>query len=355
MRIVQVNAFHYPFYGGIEHRMHHICRRLGKRHEVFVLTSQLAGTPAREEMDNYTVVRLPSRFLHIYNPPYAKVRGTAEAIQELRPDLVDLHYRWAPSLTKGVLSYAGPKVYTCHNTIGEGVGLTHYLSAWNDKAFFKKMDSFDRVVCVSEFMRKDVEQHGVEAKKLITIHNGVDMPSRSSKDGDYILSLGRIVRLKGLEYLIQAMREVSAPLVICGDGPDRKRLERLTAKLGLSDKVSFTGRVSEEEKAQRLAECRCFAVPSTQEAYGLVAAEAMSYGKPVIASDVGGLPEVVGDAGLLVPSGDVSALSKALISVTTDGELRSRVGQAAKSRVAQFSWDDITRRTEELYEGLVRG
>jgi glycosyltransferase involved in cell wall biosynthesis len=353
LRIVEVNAFHYPFIGGIENRLHHVCRRLGKDHEVFVLTSRLPGTEEREEMDNYTVIRLPSRYLKIYNPPYVRISKVREALEELHPDIVDLHYRWAGSLIKGVLGFEGPKVYTCHNTLGEGVGLTHYASELNDRMFLRHLHKFDRVVCVSDYMRKDVAARGFSADRLQTIYNGVEIPEAPCKDGDYILSLGRLVRLKGLDTLIRAMQHSKCQLRICGEGPERRNLERLSQHLGLTDRIDFMGWISEEEKHRMLCECRMFVIPSVHEAYGMVAAEAMSYGKPVISSDTGGLPEVVGDAGMLIPPQDEKALAEAINALDGDPEKRRSMGDAARERMKAFSWDEMARRTGDLYSELV--
>lgn len=353
MRIVEVNAFHYPFIGGIENRLHHVCRRLGKEHEVFVLTSRLPGTEEREEMENYTVIRLPSRYLNIYNPPYVRISKVREALEEIDPDIVDLHYRWAGSLIKGVLGYDGPKVYTCHNTLGEGVGLTHYASELNDRAFLRHLDQFDRVVCVSDYMRKDVAARGFPEDRLLTIYNGVEIPDAPCKDGDYILSLGRLVRLKGLDALVRAMQHTKCQLRICGEGPERRNLERLSQHLGLTDRIDFMGWISEEEKHRMLCECRMFVIPSLHEAYGMVAAEAMSYGKPVISSNTGGLPEVVGDAGILFPPQDEKALAEAINALDSDAEKRLALGRAARERMRAFSWDEMARRTVVLYSELV--
>jgi len=353
LRIVEVNAFHYPFIGGIENRLHHICRRLGKEHEVFVLTSRLPGTAEREEMDNYTVIRLPSRYLNIYNPPYVRISKVREALDELRPDVVDLHYRWSGSLIKGVLGYEGPKIYTCHNTLGEGVGLTHYASELNDRIFLRHLHKFDRVVCVSDYMRRDVAARGYSEDRLLTIYNGVDIPEKTSQDGDYILSLGRLVRLKGLDCLIRAMQHTNCHLRVCGEGPERKNLERLSQHLGLTDRIDFMGWISEEEKKRMLCECRMFVIPSVHEAYGMVAAEAMSYGKPVIASNTGGLPEVVGDAGILVPPQDEKALAEAINALGQDVSRRAQLGNAAKERMRAFSWDEMAKRTLQTYQDVM--
>ena len=142
MRIVHLNPYHYPYMGGIEHRIHHLCKRLALRHEVVVVTSRLPGTKEREIISGYEVVRLPSRFIDIYNPPYVSTKGVLETLQSIDPDIVDFHYRWSPSYTKDVVRYPGAKVHTSHNVFGEGVGLVRHLSYLNDVSFRRKVGCF---------------------------------------------------------------------------------------------------------------------------------------------------------------------------------------------------------------------
>jgi glycosyltransferase involved in cell wall biosynthesis len=113
------------------------------------------------------------------------------------------------------------------------------------------------------------------------------------------------------------------------------------------------GWIKEEEKHRMLCECRMFAIPSVHEAYGMVAAEAMSYGKPVIASNTGGLPEVVGNAGVLIPPQDEKALAEAINALDGDEARRRQLGNAAKERMNDFSWAAMAKRTGDLYAELV--
>ena len=123
---------------------------------------------------------------------------------------------------------------------------------------------------------------------------------------------------------------------------------QLTA-LGLADKVVFTGHVSEEEKRRLMASCKVFAFPSMFESFGLAAAEAMAYGKPVVASNVGGLPEVVGDGGILVPPASPQELAAALDRLLKDDGLRHELGRRARDHIRPFSWDNIAAKIERIY------
>lgn len=340
--------------GGIEHRIHHLCKRLAKRHEVIVVTSRLPGTEEREVISGYEVRRLPSRFINIYNPPYVSSKGILSTLQGIEPDIVDFHYRWSPSYTKAVVKYAGAKVHTSHNVFGEGVGPVRYLSYLNDVNFRRKVEGVDRVVCISEFIKRELLRRGYDEAKLTVIPNGVEISDLNSEEGDYILSLGRLVRTKGLRDLINAMPDVNCKLLVAGAGPERKELERLRSRLDLEGKVEFLGKVSEERKSELLAACKFFVMPSTQEAYGIAAAEAMSFGKTLVCTDVGGLPEVVQDCGLLVKPDRPRELAAAMNRLLDDAQLRRLLGQRAKERAKLYDWDRLVERTEEVYELVLR-
>lgn len=349
MRIVHVNPFHYPFLGGIEHRIHHISTRLARKHEVMVLTGRMPNTIPEERIDGYSVKRLDSSYIRIYNPPHVRTHGVLEELEKLEPDVVDFHYRWSRTYTKAVLAFKGPKIFTWHNTFGEGEGAIRMLSKLNDILFSRHIDRFTRIACVSEFVMKDLETRGFPADKLRTVPNGVEMPRILSKEGDFILFVGRLVKTKGLVYLLEAMTGIDAPLIVCGAGPEMERLVRKAAELNISNRVTFMGCVTEEVKQELLSTCKIFAFPSTWESYGIAAAEAMSYGKPVVASDVGGLPEVVGNGGLLIPPKNPNALTNAINGLLEDDRLRAELGVRACKLATAYTWDNVAERMERVY------
>jgi glycosyltransferase involved in cell wall biosynthesis len=356
MNVVEVNAFHYPYMGGIEHRIHHQSLRLGREHKVTVLTSRLPGTLERERMDNYDVVRLDSRYVNFYNPPHVITPGILEALKELDPDIVDFHYRWSGTYNKAARTYDGAKTFTFHNTFGEGVGFLRPFSILNDSLWKSHLLKFKKIICVSEFVKKDLVSRGFDPDRLEVVSSCIEMPEpRAPEEKDYVLFVGRLVATKGVPYILEAMKQVDTHLVICGDGPSRHSLERLAARLGVENKVTFEGRVSEERKADLFAGCKMLVMPSLFESLGLAAAEAMSYGKPVIGSTSGGLPEVVGNGGLVVPPRDAVKLAEAMRRLLDDDELRHSLGMKAKERAARYSWDLEVERIESIYSSLVSG
>jgi glycosyltransferase involved in cell wall biosynthesis len=136
--------------------------------------------------------------------------------------------------------------------------------------------------------------------------------------------------MRSLRAVVQQIPELT--YFIVGDGDDRPKLEALARECRLEHSVIFTGRISDSELWERYANCDIFILPSTGEGFGLVFVEAMSFGKPVIASRMGAAPEVVMDGvnGFLVEGQNEESLTERILQLATDPALRTRMGQAAQ-------------------------
>ncbi len=344
MKFVDVNPFFYPYKGGIEHRMHDTASLLAQRgHDVTIVTSRLPDT-VKEEItpEGYRIIRLESKFINLYNPPFVSSKGILDTLESLDADVVNYNYRWAPSYNKDLARYDGPKVFTYHNMWGEGVGLQGKVSEVNDNSFAKKtLSTFDHIICVSKFVQDDLVRRGIPADMTSFIPSclsSVPVPS-NKPEGDFILSLGRQVATKGLKYLVEAMQDVDCKLIMCGKGPEQSKLVKQITKLGLEDRIEMKGYVSEEEKMELMDTCKFFVMPSEFESLGLAAIELMSHGRPIICSDADGLPETVGDAGVVVPKKDSKALAKAVNDLLFDPDRRAELGSKAVQRTLFYSWD----------------
>ncbi|MCL2607989.1 MAG: glycosyltransferase family 4 protein [Methanomassiliicoccaceae archaeon] len=355
MRIVDVNPFFYPYMGGIEHRMHDTCKLLAERgHDVTVLTGRLPGTEETEERDGYNIIRLRSRFINIYNPPFISSKDVLKTLNELDADIVNYNYRWAPSYNKDLARYDGKKVFTYHNMWGEGVGPLGKISEFQDNRFRKYLNTFDHIICVSDHVRSDLVRRGIPEDRTTAVPSCLNsFPEIINEEGDFILSLGRLVRTKGLDILIRSMRSVDAKLIMCGKGPERRRLERLIKKYGLGDRIEMKGYVTEEEKAHLMGSCKFFVMPSLFESFGLAAAEAMSYGRPIVCTDVNGLSDTVLDGGVIVPPKDHLALSDAMNRLLEDKEERFRLAKTARAQAETFNWNDNIAKIERIYADIV--
>lgn len=354
MKFVDVNPFFYPHHGGIETRMHDTARLLAARgHDVTILTGRLPGTAEEETTEyGYRVIRLKSHFINIYNPPFISSKGVLEALNSLDADSVNYNYRWAPSYNKDLERYDGYKIFTYHNMWGEGTGMTGRISEINDNGFRKTLESFDHIICVSDYVKNDLRRRGFSDDRLTTIPTCLDLPPlREVPEGDFILSLGRLVKTKGLDSLIDAMEEVNCRLIMCGKGPEAKNLEKRVRKLGLEDKVEFRGYVSEAEKDELMRTCKLFAMPSLFESFGLAALEVLGYGRPLVYGDVNGLPDTVGEAGIAVRPGDPKSIAEGINRLLNDDGLRSDLARCARTQAEKYTWD----RYIPLYEKVLSG
>jgi len=376
VRIVHLNPFYFPYAGGIERRIRAVSRRLGRKHEVHVVTAQQPGGPGGTEVEEggpstggsasgpFTVHRLPSRFhlRRLYNPPLVSTPGLQDYIRRLAPDLVDYHFRWSPGYNKAFRSLSCAGVITYHNTYGEGRGLLGVASRANDRLFMRTLRHAQRVVCVSEGLRRDLASHGADAALLRVSHNAVETDDIEAVRGPpalevprpFVVTVGRAVALKGFDILVRAWRQVPEPLdlVVVGQGPEIPALRRLAQREGVADRVHFPGWVDEEEKVRLLKAAVAYAHPSRFEAFGLSVLEAMAAGAPVVCAKVGGIPEVVGDAGPLLghtPGEWAGALGQLALA---EG-LRSDLARRSRQRARLFHWDRITEGLEVIYAEAV--
>ncbi len=157
-----------------------------------------------------------------------------------------------------------------------------------------------------------------------------------------------------VEIFARVAREVSARLLMIGDGPERSACETRLRESGLADRARFLG--MQERFADLLARTDVFLLPSETESFGLAALEAQSCGVPVVASRAGGIPEVVrdGETGILAPVGDTEAMAAAVLRLARDGDLRRAMGDAARARVlANFQEGPVVDRYEDWYRRVL--
>jgi glycosyltransferase involved in cell wall biosynthesis len=199
------------------------------------------------------------------------------------------------------------------------------------------------VIAVSSALADAARALGATAVHVVP--NGVDVPATVEPEAEppFVLYAGRLSREKGIEELVAAADGL--PLVVVGDGPLRDRVPQAR------------GFVAREELSRLYGRAAVVTCPSRREGFGLAAAEAMAHGRPVVASAVGGLLDLVddGETGLLVPPRDPAALRAALERLLADPALRRRLGAAARARVAELcAWDRVTAATMEVYEEAFR-
>jgi glycosyltransferase involved in cell wall biosynthesis len=219
----------------------------------------------------------------------------------------------------------------------------------------------DRYACVSEDSAAQAHGNRVPHRKLAIIHNSIDIERFSYAgpvaDGPAV-TVARLHPLKGIDVLLRAsahivQTEPSFRLEIAGDGPHRAELEKLVDELDLQKHIRFLGET--RDIAGLLSRSRLFVLPSFSEGISLTLLEAMAVGLPVVATRVGGNPEVVvpDETGLLVPARDVEELRRAMLQLWRDAGQARRFGAAGRRRVEErFDVRQMVRKYEGLYAGL---
>lgn len=199
-------------------------------------------------------------------------------------------------------------------------------------------------------------------RSTLVVPNGVDLPTPSPEARRMpgrILFVGRLVQEKGLAHLLQALAMVrstmpEAHLIIVGAGPERPALRRQVRRLRLDACVEFLGQLPPDAVTRQRAVAEVAVVPSSYEPFGLVALEAMAWGIPLVASNVGGLREFTEGAAVLVPPADAAALAQALLRVLSDARLRQGLARRGIERARDYTWDRCAERTAAVYGDVSR-
>jgi glycosyltransferase involved in cell wall biosynthesis len=231
----------------------------------------------------------------------------------------------------------------------------------------------DRVITVSDFSRRQLlSTYGLPPEKVVVVSNGVTVEynPRTGKphiplagsDGKRVFYLGSLKPRKNLLFLLDVFAKVhseepGALLIIGGGGEQETQLKDRAAELGLSKEVVFPGHIPEDEKVAYYSLADVFVLPSLLEGFGMVAAEAMACGTPVVASSACSLPEVVvdGKTGLLADPRDVDDFAEKILRLLSSGDLREQMGQAGREWVlSNFSWNAAAAKTKAVYEDVLQ-
>ena len=231
----------------------------------------------------------------------------------------------------------------------------------------------DAVVAISSYTAREIARFAQVPVRVIPYTLGFDevpqtsRPGRGARQDFRIVFVGRLVERKGVTHLIEAVRrlpaELHAHLTVIGEGPERQALEAQARAAGLERRVDIRGRVPDAELRDAYAASDVMVLPSILDArgdtegLGVVLLEAMSYGIPVVASDIGGITDIIenGNSGLLVRPADADQLARALERVARDPALAARLGTAGEQRVRQaFGWPEIMAKWEECYGSLAQ-
>jgi glycosyltransferase involved in cell wall biosynthesis len=356
----------WPLIGGIEVWAARVVTGLAARgHDVRVVASRGDGLPEKDTLQGVEIDRLPfrdaieERRLDRFGEALAELRRIK---REFSPDVIHLGTLGWSTMFHLLSRDASPAPWVLTLT-------QQRLASQNvagDTVLGRALDSADWVSSVS----RAVLDQAIELSPGVGGRSSVDywgMPAPPearpvSCDPPRLLCVGRLVPAKGFDLAIEALlaltsRHPEITLSFAGDGPERERLETMARANGL-DSIAFEGWIRPDRVCSRMAEATVVVLPSHQEGLPVVAIEAAWSGRPVVASDVSGMAEVVshGETGLLVPAGDGDALARAIDEIVSDRELARRMGVAGRRHATErFSLESMMSAYECLYERLVSG
>jgi glycosyltransferase involved in cell wall biosynthesis len=287
-------------------------------------------------------------------------RKLLEFLREFQPDLIHIQNNRSAGFGQRIARKLGlAYVLTVHRVPDERArSIAHDLLAG--------------VIAANEVIRESlVNNHGIPKSLIRVIHHGVDVDAlapehdrRTAGPGSGLIpvvgSVGRLSRVKGHHIFIEAARRVldrgtDAMFAIVGEGEEEKGLRRLAQRLGLEKKVTFSHHIPGRRELYRIFDI--IVVPTLHGGVGLTALEAMSMGKPVVASAVGEILHVIQDGrtGLLVPEGDVEALAARIVDLLANPARMRSLGEEARAYVAQnFALAPMVKATRQFYEDVHR-
>jgi MMP alpha-(1->4)-mannosyltransferase len=284
------------------------------------------------------------------------------------------------SLSYGVRSLACriPTVATIHHpiTVDRRLAVRAASSVWQ-KAQQLRWYSFigmqkrvapslNRIITVSRCARNDIaREFKLSPSRFAVVPNGIDtdcfhpLPGVAREPFRLIATASADVPLKGLAHLLRAVALLAPAyprlqLIVVGRPKEKSPVKSLIGQLGIESRIRFMGAIDQTEYLRQYARAWAAVVPSLYEGFGLPAGEAMACGVPVISTTGGALPEVVGDAGVLVPPADPQALAQAIETVCTRPDLAASLGRSGYDRVmAQFTWEAAARKTTAVYRQAI--
>jgi len=235
----------------------------------------------------------------------------------------------------------------------------HQIGAWITKSV---LTYCDRISALSQALAIATSKLGIPQSDIIIIPNGVDLsqfiPQPDSRTPT-LLYVGSLIERKGISFLLRAMsiimqKHPTLRLVIVGNGPNESHLKKLTADLNLTEYVTFTGSLPPCEVQQLMKQAKVFILPSVEEGLGVVLLEALACGTPIVASKVGGIPDVVTpEVGILVSPADPLSLASGITSLLDDEQLWGKMSKKARIRAeTNYDWQQIAKKYIKIYQEM---
>src|SRR5215218_879266 len=363
--------------GGMQNHTAELTRALDRRGVVqTVVTTRPPTAPHFQRLGgNARVIRLGlpvRRFRQLYAPQAAVLAPILAA----RADLVHVHLgedlAVVPVGAAAARLHRLPLALTVHtssrHTLAVGDLRSAILKALGGPIERWGEHSAEAVLVITPRLCRLLVSDGVDENRIHVIPPGVNPSLFEGPFEDPFLGVGkprvvfvgRLASQKGVGTLVSAaalLEYPSARVLLVGDGPKRKALERRARRIGVGDRVRFEGFVAHERLPAALAHADLLVLPSVYEELGTVLLEAMQAGLPVVASKTGGVPDVIEDGvnGLLVPPGEPEAFARAIDRLLAERDLARQLSAGAQERAKDYDWEVLAERVLAVYRGVIAG
>lgn len=373
MRILMASDLFHPYIlGGGERQMYEIAKRLARKHEVHVITRKLGKSANYEKHEGIHIhrIRVPSRGIALESSINGLFFMIGAFFKSMRLGEFDVYApqqffpippMWLMSRIRGK-----PIVATIHDIYRDvwlrEYGVKGHLMALFERRMLKLPSA--RIITVSNSTKEKLLANEIPENVIKIIPNGVNIDEydkikvrKSAKPR--IIYLGRLFWSKNIDDLIVAFSklDLDAELFIVGTGPERENLESLVKKLGVEDRVFFTGFIDDKRMMELLKSSWVLALPSSAEGFGIVVIEAWASRTPVVVSDIPALSALVTNEknGLIFKLGDVDGLRDRLERVLRDESLRKKLSEGGYERVKEkFAWDKVAVEVEKFLQNAAR-
>jgi glycosyltransferase involved in cell wall biosynthesis len=378
LKIAMLTTTFFPQVGGAEYQVKWLAEELAKRgHEVYLFTPYEAEEFIEKKENGFPKnIALRKRGANSFSDAFRMFYRFTKSIKRIKPDIVHAHYAFSAGffavITKPM--HKAPVVITSHGEDIQVVKEIRYgmrLKLYRQLLINLALKLCDAHIIVAETMKREAIEAGSGEDKIYVVHNmymhpnteiGEDSIEKVKKKYDIphnnkiLLSVSRLHKKKGLEYLIKSMKNILAHddnvrLVIVGEGEERGRLEDLVKQLNLEKYVTFTGFVDEKEKHALIKGCDIFCMPSIQEGLPIALFDPMYYSKPIVVTNVSGVFEVLGEGyEYTVEKENSQLLSMAISKLLLNDKERQRIGNNTNMRLRTFLPNSIVIQYEELYK-----
>ncbi|BCB05754.1 glycosyltransferase [Bacillus sp. KH172YL63] len=345
----------------------------------YVGYQRIKNSLALSEERTYTIHNIGTRLHNKYSEKWLKkwLINTMiyKEIKRIDPKLIHAHFGPDGTLALPIAQKLNiPLIVTFHGyDVTRSIDHLKSDNAYNIKHYVRHMDALQEsdavFIAASDFIKRKLVEKGFSNDQIITHYIGVDLETlkvdHSITREDSVLFVGRLVKNKGCEYLIQAMKMVNdkypnTRLIIAGDGPERQRLEQLAGDLNIN--ASFLGAISHKDVVLEMNKAKVFSVPSIEiesgasEGFGMVFAEAQAMALPAVSFDTGGIPEAIShnETGFIVPQKDHKQLADSIIKLLSDVSLWDKFSSNAVEHVNEcFNLKKQNNKLEEIYNSIL--